>query len=142
MDEDSHHNSVDNLVRSPKHIGATLADKYPAPPTYSYSHQSVSQSESTMINHLHHQQCSHSRIDAQELPAEPVDPSATNRYSELPGQTAAHRLSELPTGEAQAIELESPQVSPLPPQTEFASTTAEQPPQGLGLTGTGEHVKP
>jgi hypothetical protein len=71
-------------------------------------------------------------IDPQELPAE-----AVNRHSELPGQTAAHRVSELPAGAMEPGELESPEVSPMPTQTEFAKSSAGVPAQSFGLDGTG-----
>jgi hypothetical protein len=71
-------------------------------------------------------------IDPQELPAE-----AVNTHSELPGQTAAHRFSELPARVMEPRELESPEVSPMPIQAEFAKDTTEGPTQGLGLDGAG-----
>jgi hypothetical protein len=69
-------------------------------------------------------------VDPQELAAE-----AVNRHSELPGQTAAHRFSELPARATDPQELESPEVSPMPIQAEFAKDTTEGRAQGPGLDG-------
>ncbi|KAH7383745.1 hypothetical protein BKA66DRAFT_441269 [Pyrenochaeta sp. MPI-SDFR-AT-0127] len=125
------------------------------PPAYSPEHQALYQSKAP--SEYYHQQCqwSNKQIDVQELPAEPVDPSAMNRYSELHAQTAAHRFSELPSGapvgselespqtspRPEPTELETPQTSPRPAQTEFAPNTAEPPAQGLGLTAAGQEVR-
>ncbi|KAH8708615.1 hypothetical protein GQ44DRAFT_776984 [Phaeosphaeriaceae sp. PMI808] len=135
------------------------------PPAYSHEHQSFPHSESTTTNHIHLKQWSYKRIVPQELPTEYADMSTSNRYSELPAQTTFHRLSELPAGATRLSELESPlvspqppqtdfpagvtgpselespEVSPRPPQTDFPTNTTERPPQGLCLTGVKEDLK-
>jgi hypothetical protein len=84
----------------------------------------------------------------QELPTDRTAASAWNRYSELEGQSATSRLSELPdTGAARLSELESPQVSPKAAQTGFKPGQSGQAVQsvqagrGLGVMMEGEGGK-
>jgi hypothetical protein len=69
----------------------------------------------------------------QELPA---NASTSNRYSELPAEASssrAPRFSELSADTAQATaELESPQPSPRPLQSEFATDMAKRTDRGSG----------
>jgi hypothetical protein len=84
--------------------------------------------------HPNEQQWAHNQTSLQELSGENQDPTSGNRFSELQGQPAVHRLSELPAGATEPRELESPEVTPKPTQTEFAPNRARQPRQSLGLT--------
>ncbi|KAF1830159.1 hypothetical protein BDW02DRAFT_573300 [Decorospora gaudefroyi] len=110
------------------------------PPTYS-APQDAYQTMSPSKGHPSYQQYAHNAIEPQELPADTASP-AEHRYSELPanfsGVVNTRRFSELPPGaRAERVsELESPEISPRPLQTEFLNDMAKRasPAQGLGLT--------
>jgi hypothetical protein len=77
-------------------------------------------------------------VDPQELPAEMS--SSAHRYSELPADVTSgadtRRCSELPAQATRgASELESPQITPRPLQSEFSNDMAKRagPAQGLGV---------
>ncbi|OAL57014.1 hypothetical protein IQ07DRAFT_582281 [Pyrenochaeta sp. DS3sAY3a] len=107
------------------------------PPTYSAPTQSYYQHPDPSKSH--YQQYANMADGPQELPAELASPNE-NRFSELPasGPSSGHRFSELPADATRATELESPQTSPRPLQTEFATDMAKQPNQNRGLGVTTE----
>ncbi|KAF2031269.1 hypothetical protein EK21DRAFT_63518 [Setomelanomma holmii] len=82
-----------------------------------------------------YQEYRHEDSAPQELPAENSSP-VEHRYSELPAESSSSkRYSELPAGARSATaELESPQASPRPLQSEFSTDLAKQANQGLGVT--------
>jgi hypothetical protein len=113
-----------------------------APPIYSapaHDYQNTSPSKA----HSPYHQYAQDAVEPQELPADVSSPSE-HRYSELPANissgTDTRRYSELPTKTTRgASELESPQISPRPLQSEFSNDMAKRasPAHGLGVT-TGE----
>lgn len=89
--------------------------------------------------YAHHQQYASFQDAPQELPAELASPNE-HRFSELPTEASSSsanpRFSELPanaTDVTRTAELESPQASPRPLQTEFQTDLAKNN-QGLGVT--------
>ena len=115
-----------------------------APPTYSAPVQDPYQSMSPSKGQNSYHQYAQNAAEPQELPAE-IPAPAEHRYSELPA-IASHgtdnrRYSELPAESTagRAAELESPQISPRPLQSEFSNDMAKRASlaQGLGVT-TGE----
>ncbi|OAL06171.1 hypothetical protein IQ06DRAFT_301213 [Phaeosphaeriaceae sp. SRC1lsM3a] len=101
------------------------------PPTYSSPDPNFYQSMSPAKGNPYQpsqQMYGHEGAAPQELPAELASP-AQNRYSELPAEASssgANRYSELPAGATQTTaELESPQTSPRPMQTEFSHDMAK-----------------
>ncbi|KAF2823582.1 hypothetical protein CC86DRAFT_409486 [Ophiobolus disseminans] len=110
------------------------------PPTYTSPNPNYYQSMSPEKGHPYQTPYQEYRSDAagpQELPAELSSP-AQHRYSELPAESSssgAQRFSELPAGtDRMAAELESPQVSPRPLQSEFGSDLAKRVNQEPGTT--------
>lgn len=80
----------------------------------------------------YHNQYAQHAVAPQELPAEMESP-VPNRFSELPAEASSsaanNRYSELPAGSssvAHTSELESPQTSPRPLQSEFQNDMAKQ----------------
>jgi hypothetical protein len=98
-----------------------------APPTYSAPIQEPSK------GHNSYHQYAQNAAQPQELPAEIVS-SAEQRYSELPANVSngvdTQRYSELPAESARAVELESPQITPRPLQSEFSNDMAKRLPKG------------
>ena len=113
-----------------------------APPTYSAPIQDYYQNMAPNKGHQsYHQYASHAD-GPQELQGSSTS-QAQNRYSELPADASSamanHRVSELPADATRISELESPDVSPRPPQSGFSTDMAKQAnqPHGLGVS-TGE----
>ncbi|CAO2657609.1 Nn.00g037350.m01.CDS01 [Neocucurbitaria sp. VM-36] len=114
------------------------------PPTYSAPQQEYYQDMDPTKNH-YQQRYANIADGPQELPGDISSPTE-HRISELPAEAsssmASHRYSELPVGATRLSELESPQISPRPVQSEFSTDLAKQTnqEQGLGVT-TEEEVR-
>jgi hypothetical protein len=118
-----------------------------APPTYTAPTQDYYQNITPNKGHQsYHQYASHAD-GPQELPTEVSSPTE-NRYSELPAEATSsmgntNRYSELPAGVTTGpMELESPQITPRPLQSEFTQDLAKQnQSQGLGVQIEGPAKK-
>lgn len=101
-----------------------------APPTYTSPNPNM-YSDSPHTPKDGHYQYAHISDTPQELPGNNHDSLGQNRFSELPAESSnTHRYSELPDNAAlRTAELESPQTSPQPLQTEFRRDVAKT---GLG----------
>ncbi|KAF1841500.1 uncharacterized protein K460DRAFT_397718 [Cucurbitaria berberidis CBS 394.84] len=118
--------------------GSTQYGGQSPPPTYTAPNQEYYQDASP--NKGPYQQRYANMMDGpQELPGE-VPASNEHRYSELPAESSSsagnRRFSELPAGATRVSELESPETSPRPLQSEFSTDLAKRvnQEQGLGLT--------
>jgi hypothetical protein len=126
----SRKSTLDNSTQTPTY-------KQIAPPTYSSPNPNFYQTLASTKGHRYqpYQEYNHEETDPQELPAESSSPFQ-HRFSELPAESSssqAHRISELPDGAAHvAAELESPQTSPHPLQSEFSTDLAKQANRGTG----------
>lgn len=97
------------------------------PPTYTSPNPNMYPASPHTPKNNPYQQYAYISEAPQELPGDNHSSSAGNRYSELPaGPSNTSRFSELPAGAAPtSAELESPQTSPTPLQTEFRRDLAK-----------------
>ncbi|KAF2129393.1 hypothetical protein P153DRAFT_431356 [Dothidotthia symphoricarpi CBS 119687] len=115
---------------NPNYAGGQYAGQsQTAPPTYTSPNPNMY--PAVPHKDAPYQQYAHISDAPQELPGDIGRTPADQRYSELPDSNE-HRLSELPAGtDAARAELESPQTSPTPMQTEFRRDVAKN---GLGAS--------
>jgi len=135
---------VNHVSPSGPYWSGTPVNKSSAPPTYSAPNPNYYQSMSPEKGHPYHPSYQEYRSDAvgpQELPADTSSPGQ-HRYSELPAEASSsgtQRYSELPAGAPQATaELESPQASPRPLQSEFGTDLAKRVNEGSGTVSEGK----
>ncbi|KAE8831561.1 hypothetical protein PTNB73_07110 [Pyrenophora teres f. teres] len=126
------------MMNAEKHNGNSNSVQYDAPPTYSSPEQNYQQGFPVKGQQSYHQFASHAS-EPQELPAD-VTPPRAQRYSELPAEISQgvdnRRFSELPAGANEPTrpsELESPETSPRPQQTEFPNDMAKRTGENGGL---------
>ncbi|KAF1947278.1 hypothetical protein EJ02DRAFT_417865 [Clathrospora elynae] len=125
----------------PNNTGSIQYGGQSPPPTYTAPVQDAYRNGYPTKGHQSYEQYANNANDIQELAAEAV-PGAEQRLSELPADVGSskdtRRVSELPIGVTgtRAAELESPQISPMPLQSEFTNDMAKRlnRNQGLGLT--------
>ncbi|CAE7205426.1 hypothetical protein P3342_011668 [Pyrenophora teres f. teres] len=129
------------MMNAEKHNGNSNSVQYDGqspPPTYSSPEQNYQQGFPVKGQQSYHQFASHAS-EPQELPAD-VTPPRAQRYSELPAEISQgvdnRRFSELPAGANEPTrpsELESPETSPRPQQTEFPNDMAKRTGENGGL---------